>query len=102
MTKQNKRLSELVNMRMEAFPASGEINSTVDDHAALLEIIEEKYSEGAESIDHIDGLSIAYSDWRFNLRISNTEPLVRLNVESKANEPLMRVKTKELLDLIRT
>ena len=102
MTKQNKRLSELVNMRMEAFPASGEINSTVDDHAALLEIIEEKYSEGAESIDHIDGLSIAYSDWRFNLRISNTEPLVRLNVESKANEPLMRVKTKELLDLIRS
>jgi len=102
MTKQNKRLSELVNMRMEAFPASGEINSTVDDPAALLEIIEEKYSEGAESIDHIDGLSIAYSDWRFNLRISNTEPLVRLNVESKANEPLMRVKTKELLDLIRT
>ena len=102
MAKQNKRLSELVNKRMEAFPASGEINSAIDDPVALLKIIEEKYSEGAESIDHIDGLSITYPDWRFNLRMSNTEPLVRLNVESKANEPLMQAKTKELLDLIRS
>ncbi|MFL2855954.1 MAG: phosphomannomutase [Pseudohongiellaceae bacterium] len=102
MAKQNKRLSELVNKRMEAFPASGEINSAIDDPVALLEIIEEKYSEGAESIDHIDGLSITYPDWRFNLRMSNTEPLVRLNVESKANESLMQAKTKELLDLIRS
>ena len=102
MAKQNKCLSELVNKRMAAFPASGEINNTIDDSAALLELIEDKYSEGAESIDHIDGLSIAYSDWRFNLRTSNTEPLVRLNVESKADEPLMQAKTKELLDLIRS
>ena len=102
MAKQNKCLSELVNKRMAAFPASGEINNTIDDPAALLELIEDKYSEGAESIDHIDGLSIAYSDWRFNLRTSNTEPLVRLNVESKADEPLMQAKTKELLDLIRS
>ena len=102
IAKQNKCLSELVNKRMAAFPASGEINNTIDDPAALLELIEDKYSEGAESIDHIDGLSIAYSDWRFNLRTSNTEPLVRLNVESKADEPLMQAKTKELLDLIRS
>ena len=102
MAKQNKCLSELVNKRMAAFPASGEINNTIDDPAALLELIEDRYSEGAESIDHIDGLSIAYSDWRFNLRTSNTEPLVRLNVESKADEPLMQAKTKELLDLIRS
>ena len=102
IAKQNKCLSELVNKRMAAFPASGEINNTIDDSAALLELIEDKYSEGAESIDHIDGLSIAYSDWRFNLRTSNTEPLVRLNVESKADEPLMQAKTKELLDLIRS
>ena len=102
IAKQKKCLSELVNKRMAAFPASGEINNTIDDPAALLELIEDKYSEGAESIDHIDGLSIAYSDWRFNLRTSNTEPLVRLNVESKADEPLMQAKTKELLDLIRS
>ena len=53
-----------------------------------------------DSVEKVDGLSVAFADWRFNLRMSNTEPVVRLNVESRANEPLMREKTAELLDFM--
>ena len=101
MQQKQKTLSELVNERMIAFPASGEINSTVEDPAALLNSIEERYASQAESIDFTDGLSVEYPDWRFNLRLSNTEPVVRLNVESRGDEALMREKTSELLSLIR-
>lgn len=102
MSKQDRSLSDLVNERMVAFPASGEINSTIEDPAALLKSIENRYAEGAESVDHTDGLSICYSDWRFNLRMSNTEPVVRLNVEARGNAALMTEKTNELLALIRS
>ena len=101
MQQKQKTLSELVNERMIAFPASGEINSTVEDPAALLKSIEERYASQAESIDFTDGLSVEYPDWRFNLRLSNTEPVVRLNVESRGDEGLMREKTSELLALIK-
>jgi phosphomannomutase len=66
----------------------------------LIEAIAQKYSPGAESVDHTDGLSVSYPDWRFNLRMSNTEPVVRLNVESRGDETLMQEKTQELLALI--
>ena len=56
-----------------------------------------KYSVGARAVSHVDGVSIEFDDWRFNLRMSNTEPVVRLNVESRANIPLMEEKTEELL-----
>ena len=97
MSKQNKTLAELVDARMEAYPASGEINSEILDPAALLKEIEQHYATDANSIDHTDGLSMAFQDWRFNLRMSNTEPVVRLNVESRGDDDLMRRKTAELL-----
>jgi phosphomannomutase len=58
---------------------------------------EKKYGPGAVGIDHTDGLSVEFQDWRFNVRASNTEPLVRLNVESRGSESLMREKTADLL-----
>ncbi|SHG19459.1 phosphomannomutase [Microbulbifer donghaiensis] len=96
-----KSLSQLVGERMAAFPCSGEINSKVEDPAALLKAAEEKYAPGAVSVEHVDGLSVAFADWRFNLRMSNTEPVVRLNVESRGDKALMEAKTEELLKLIR-
>ncbi len=97
MSKQDKSLAELVNERMLAFPASGEINSTIEEPARLLKAIEQHYAPHAQSIDHTDGLSMAFGDWRFNLRMSNTEPVVRLNVESRGDTALMRQKTDDLL-----
>ena len=93
-------LSALVDECMLAFPASGEINASVEDPSALIESISQKYAPAAESVDHTDGLSLCYPNWRFNLRMSNTEPVVRLNVESRGDEALMQEKTRELLALI--
>lgn len=101
MSTTGKPLSQLVNERMAAFPASGEINSTVEDAEALLEQIEARYAPGALAVDHTDGLSVEFADWRFNIRMSNTEPLVRLNAESRGDKALMQAKTDELLALIR-
>ena len=100
MSKSGKPLSALVDERMAAFPASGEINQQIDDPAALLRKIEQQYHDEAEAVDHTDGLSMSFADWRFNLRMSNTEPVVRLNVESRGNTALMQAKTQELLTLI--
>lgn len=96
-----KPLSQLVAERVAAYPVSGEINSEVEDPAALLAQIEQRYAADALSVQHIDGLSVEFADWRFNVRMSNTEPVVRLNVESRANTALMEEKTAELLALIR-
>lgn len=97
MARQNKTLAQLVDERMLAYPASGEINSEIADPPALLKKIEQHYATDANSIDHTDGLSMSFADWRFNLRMSNTEPVVRLNVESRGDDALMRAKTEELL-----
>jgi phosphomannomutase len=91
-----KSLDELVAARIKAFPASGEINRKLPDAKKVLVEAEAKFGKGA-IIDHTDGLSVDHADWRFNVRASNTEPLVRLNVESRGNEALMREKTGELL-----
>ncbi|NND69878.1 MAG: phosphomannomutase, partial [Halioglobus sp.] len=93
-------LSTLVAERMAAYPCSGEINRTIDDPAAVLAKVEETYSANAETVEHVDGLSMVMGDWRFNLRMSNTEPVVRLNVESRGDRALMEAKTAELLALI--
>jgi phosphomannomutase len=94
-------LSELVGERMRLFPASGEINRHLQtDAKSILARAERQYDSQAESRDFTDGLSMEFRDWRFNLRGSNTEPLVRLNVESRASESLMREKTAEILQLI--
>ncbi len=78
-----KTLAELVSDRMVAFPASGEINSKLADPATAIARVEQHFTAGAQEIDRTDGISIAFPDWRFNLRSSNTEPVVRLNVESR-------------------
>jgi phosphomannomutase/phosphomannomutase/phosphoglucomutase len=92
-----KPLSALVDERMRLFPASGEINRPLKDGKAAIKRIEQEYGGDARQVDYTDGLSIEFDDWRFNLRTSNTEPLVRLNVESRGDEALMRAKTEELL-----
>ena len=85
--------------RMAAYPCSGEINRSVDDAAAVLARAEATYgSQG--TVDHTDGVSVDCGDWRFNLRMSNTEPVVRLNVESRGDRALMEARTAELLALI--
>ena len=94
-------LSELLGERMRRFPASGEINRQLtSDAKSILARVERHYAGGALAVDFTDGLSMEFSDWRFNLRGSNTEPLVRLNVESRGSEALMREKTREVLELI--
>jgi phosphomannomutase len=98
MSEENKPFSQLVEEMIAAYPCSGEINSEIADPAGKIKEIEKKYSDG--TIDKLDGLSVEYDNWRFNLRMSNTEPIIRLNVEAKGSIKLMEEKTKELLDLI--
>lgn len=93
-------LSQQVEERMKAFPCSGEINSKVVDAASKINSIKSHYSTAKCVIDSTDGISIDYGDWRFNIRSSNTEPLMRLNVEAKNNPKLMKEKTDELLGVI--
>jgi phosphomannomutase len=100
LSESGKTLSSLVGERIAKFPASGEINRKVADAKATIARAQERYQPGSKSVDFTDGLSIDLGDWRFNLRSSNTEPLIRLNVESRGNEALMRSKTAELLQLI--
>lgn len=94
-----KTLAQLVDEMITAYPCSGEINSTVSDVKAVIEKVEKAYSDG--EINKIDGLSVEYKDWRFNLRGSNTEPLLRLNVETRGDKALLKQKTDEILALIR-
>lgn len=99
ISEEKKGLGELVSEMMSNYPCSGEINTTIADPAAKIKQITELYKTG--EIDYTDGVSISFADWRFNLRMSNTEPILRLNVESRGNEALMKEKTDELLALIR-
>ena len=95
-----KKLSQLVDQRMLLFPASGEINRTIAQPEGAIELVRKHYQQAAQHIDFTDGLSMEFADWRFNLRCSNTEPLVRLNVESRGDTVLMQAKTQELLALL--
>src|SRR5690606_24500665 len=94
------KVSELVGERMALYPASGEINRKVADAPAVLREIEARYGAQANGVDYTDGLSVEFDDWRFNLRASNTEPLIRLNVESRGDRTLMEAKTAELLAVL--
>ncbi|MBQ3112983.1 MAG: phosphomannomutase [Phascolarctobacterium sp.] len=98
MCRSGKKLSELVGARVDMFPCSGEINRKVEDSPAILKALEEKYADGEQ--DKMDGLSVAYADWRFNVRTSNTEPVMRLNVETKGDKELLATKTAEILEII--
>ncbi|ATF91947.1 phosphomannomutase CpsG [Cedecea neteri] len=95
-----KTLGELVRDRMAAWPASGEINSKLETPAEAIERVRAHFGPHAEEIDHTDGISMAFGDWRFNLRSSNTEPVVRLNVESRGDEALMQARTQEIMALL--
>ena len=100
MAVRQQSLSELIDERMANYPASGEINRTVADADAAIAAVCEAYRSQALVEEAVDGLSMEFDGWRFNLRKSNTEPLVRLNVEAKADKPLMEAKTEELLALL--
>ena len=95
-----KSLSALVDERMEAYPCSGEINFTVADSKVVLDRILSYFTPLNPSIDRTDGVSLEFSDWRFNLRSSNTEPLLRLNVETKGNRELLVRQIKLIDELI--
>jgi phosphomannomutase len=95
-------LGSMLAEQMAAFPASGEINRRLDDAKAAMARVEAAYAAQAALVDRTDGLSMSFANWRFNLRCSNTEPLLRLNVESRADVALMQEKTRELLALIET
>jgi phosphomannomutase len=88
----------MVNDCMKAYPISGEINSVVRNPDAVIEKIKEIYTDG--DMDFTDGLSVEFPDYRFNLRMSNTEPLLRLNVETRGDVVLLQEKTAELLNYI--
>ncbi|CAC9265959.1 phosphomannomutase CpsG [Citrobacter werkmanii] len=93
-------LGELVRDRMAAYPASGEINSTLAEPTAAIARVEQHFSRKALTVDRTDGISMSFVDWRFNLRSSNTEPVVRLNVESRADKILMQKMTSIIIDLL--
>ncbi len=101
MCRQGLKLSELVDQRMALFPVSGEINTVIADPAGLLVDVESHYAEQAVAVEHLDGLSMSFDQWRFSLRMSNTEPVVRLNVESRGDPALMEQKRDELLAMMR-
>lgn len=100
VSKSGRSLGDLVGEMISNYPCSGEINSEVSDVKAVLATVEETYgSKGI--VSHLDGLSVEFKDWRFNLRGSNTEPVIRLNVETRGDQDI-QAKTAELLALIRS
>ena len=93
-------LSSLVKERIAAYPSSGEINNKIADPKAAIARVFSFYQEQTQVIDKTDGISMEFGNWRFNLRSSNTEPVVRLNVESKGDVTLMQEKTEQILALL--
>lgn len=100
LSRSGKKLSGLVGERIAAYPCSGEINYRVDDVPQTIERILQHYLPQNPVVDRTDGVSVAFPTWRFNLRGSNTEPLLRLNVESKGDVALMQARTDEIASLI--
>lgn len=93
-------ISEFMSAYQERYPASDEINQRVDDAKSVMVGIEAKYRSEAENIEHLDGLSMAFDGWRFNLRMSNTEPLLRLNIEVRGSNKTLAQKVVEVTSLI--
>jgi len=94
-------LAALLDDRMRAYPCSGEINFTVTDAKAAVARVLEHFAAQAPKLEHVDGVSADFGNWRFNLRSSNTEPLLRLNVESRGDEALMHARTDEISALLK-
>ena len=100
VSKSGKSLSELVKNMVEAYPSPGEINRKIADPVAAIEMIRENYQHQALVIDTTDGLSMEFPEWRFNLRMSNTEPVVRLNIETRGDKKLLYECENTLLALL--
>jgi phosphomannomutase len=100
MALRSASLAELVGAMRKAYPVSGEINRSLSDPQAAMNMIRDRYAPDAVSSDKVDGLSLDMGDWRFNLRASNTEPVVRLNVESRGDQDLVDLKTREILEML--
>jgi len=100
MSVSGKTLSQLVDERIAAYPCSGEINYKVEDVKAELAKVYDHYAPNCSNIDKTDGISLEFAEWRFNLRGSNTEPLLRLNVESRRDPRLVAAKVKEIESLL--
>ena len=101
MAKKDQSLSGLINKCRSMFPCSGEINLEVEDINGSLEKVKNHFSLGAEKISLVDGISLDFKEWRFNLRGSNTEPLLRLNVEARENTEIMKEKTELLVSFLK-
>jgi phosphomannomutase len=102
LSESGQPLSALVGERIGLFPVSGELNYRVPDAQSTIAAFEARYAPQALKVDRTDGISYEFKDWRFNLRTSNTEPLIRLNVEARGSEKLMRDKTDELFVLLKS
>jgi len=102
ISRTGQSLADMVEDRMAAYPCSGEINFKVDDAATTIDRVMAHFADAAPSIDKTDGISADFGHWRFNLRSSNTEPLLRLNVESRADAALMHEKVEEIAALVRS
>lgn len=100
LSKTSAKLSTLVAQQQANFPCSGEINFTVNNSENLMKAVYSTYASQALSVEQLDGLSIAFTNWRFNLRASNTEPLIRLNIETKGDQLLLSKKINELSKFI--
>ena len=100
ISKEKIPLSQMIQKYRERYPVSGEINLKVNNTKTIIDSIKEYYLDDALGVDETDGVGMEFEKWRFNLRASNTEPLIRLNVESYNNESLMNEKTRELVDRI--
>jgi phosphomannomutase len=100
VSKKGQPLSALVDDCIARYPASGEINRKVADAGEAIAEISRRFEESADSVDTTDGVSMEFADWRFNLRASNTEPVIRLNVETRANQGLLDEKVGELLSML--
>jgi phosphomannomutase len=95
-------LSALVDERMALFPVSGELNYRVPDAKSTIAAFEARYAPQAIVLDRTDGVSFEFKEWRFNLRTSNTEPLIRLNVEARGSVDLLRARTRELWEVLQS
>ncbi|TKF73513.1 phosphomannomutase CpsG [Vibrio sp. F13] len=100
MSKTQQSLHQLTSTSIDRFPSSGEINRRVSDPEQVMACVLSHYQDHAVEIDHTDGISMNMGSWRFNLRKSNTEPLIRLNVETKQDKALLSLKVDELLSFL--
>jgi phosphomannomutase len=100
VSRRGQSLKDLLAALRAAYPSSGEVNFRVSDQARVIKAIEARYAPLAQSRDETDGLSLSFGDWRFNLRASNTEPLLRLNIEARAKPELVAAKLAEMRALI--